>query len=76
MTSTGTTHSLTFPVGLVVIGGIDLVVQDETVSQNTTSITVSGSLLNEGEASAYYLELVANATVGLPERGRRFLLRG
>jgi hypothetical protein len=60
----GNAHTLTFPVGLVVIGGIDLVVQDETVSQNTTSITVSGSLLNEGEASAYYLELVANATVG------------
>jgi trimeric autotransporter adhesin len=60
----GNSHTLTFPVGLVVIGGIDLVVQDETVSQNATSITISGSLLNEGEASAYYLELVANATIG------------
>ena len=47
-------------------GTIELVIQDETVSQSTGNLTVSGSLLDEGTASAYYASVVGvtNSSAG------------
>ncbi len=53
----GNQHTQTYSVGLTLTGSIDIVVQDETVTQASSSVTVSGSLLNEGGASAYYLQV-------------------
>ena len=50
----GTQHSQTFSVGFVLTGTVEMVLQDVTVSQASSSVTVSGSILNEGTASAYY----------------------
>ncbi len=53
----GGEHTQTFSVGLTLTGSIEIIVQDETVTQSSSSVTVSGSLLNEGGASAYYLQV-------------------
>ncbi len=53
----GTQQMQTFSVGLTLTGSIQIVVQDETVSQSSSGLTVSGSLLNEGSSSAYYLQV-------------------
>jgi len=50
----GISNSQTIQVGFVLTGTIDLIIQDETVTQGTGNLTVSGSLLDEGTASAYY----------------------
>ncbi len=53
----GVQQSQTFSVGLTLTGSIEIVVQDETVAQTSSGVTVSGSLLNEGSSSAYYLQV-------------------
>lgn len=53
----GGQHTQTFPVGFVLLGQVQFVVQDAIVSQTTTSVTVSGSLLNEGATDAYYAQV-------------------
>lgn len=53
----GVEHMQTFSVGFTLTGAIEIVVQDEVVSQSSTGLTVSGSLLNEGSASAYYVQV-------------------
>lgn len=53
----GTQHTQTLPVGFVVVGAAQFVLQDVTVSQTATSITVSGSILNEGSGTAYYAQV-------------------
>ena len=53
----GGQHTQTFPAGFVLLGRVQFVIQDATVSQTTTSVTVSGSLLNEGATNAYYAEV-------------------
>jgi len=53
----GGQHAQNFPVGFVLLGRVQFVIQDAQVSQTTTSVTVSGSLLNEGATSAYYAEV-------------------
>lgn len=58
--SGGAQHSQTFPVGFVLEGSVQFVFQDVTVSQSSTSVTVSGSLLNEGNANAYYAEVAGS----------------
>ena len=50
----GISNSQTIQVGFVLTGTIELIIQDETVTQGTGNLTVSGSLLDEGTASAYY----------------------
>jgi hypothetical protein len=50
----GISNSQTIQVGFVLTGTIESIIQDETVSQGTGNLTVSGSLLDEGTASAYY----------------------
>lgn len=54
----GISNTQTTQVGFVLTGTIELVIQDETVSQGTGNLTVSGSLLDEGTASAYYASVV------------------
>ncbi len=53
----GVQQTQTFSVGLTLTGSIDIVVQDETVAQTSSGVTVSGSLLNEGSSSAYYVQV-------------------
>ena len=53
----GVQHSQTFTVGFVLKGSIQFLVQDVTISQTATDVTVSGSLLNEGNANAYYTQV-------------------
>jgi hypothetical protein len=55
----GNQHATQFAVGLILTGTITLTAESETVSQSTRTISVSGSLLNEGTASAYYASVVA-----------------
>jgi hypothetical protein len=56
----GISNSQTIQVGFVLTGTIELIIQDETVSQATGNLTVSGSLLDEGTASAYYASLTGS----------------
>ena len=53
-------------------GSIDLIVQSETFAQNASGITVTGNLLDEGAASAYYSSVTgsinnSNAGAGSPD---------
>ena len=57
-------HSQTLPVGFVVVGSVQFVLQDITVSQTATSITVSGSILNEGTGTAYYAQVAGGVGNG------------
>ena len=50
----GTTHNQSYSVAIMLSGSIELVVQNEVFTQNATGITVTGNLLDEGSASAYY----------------------
>ena len=54
----GTQHSQSFNVGFVLSASINLVVESETVTQSSRALSVSGTFLNEGLASAYYAEVV------------------
>jgi len=60
----GNAHSSVFSVGLVAVGEIQIVVQNERVSRNGTSVSVTGTLLNEGLANAYYMQVTATLTAG------------
>jgi hypothetical protein len=53
----GNQHTQSFSIGFVLTGTIELVVQNEQVTQSSSGITVSGSLLNEGSTAAYYAEV-------------------
>lgn len=53
--SGGEAHAQTFPIGFVVEGTIHFVFQGVAVSQSTTGLAVSGSLLNEGSTDSYYV---------------------
>ncbi len=58
----GNSHSSSFPVGIVAFGTIQLVIQDEQTVQNANGLDISGTLLNEGTASAFYAQVIANLT--------------
>lgn len=61
----GNARSMTFSIGLLAIASIEPVVQSEVVTQvNATSVSVSGTLLNEGQGSAYYAQVAATLSVG------------
>jgi uncharacterized membrane protein len=60
----GNTHSSAFSVGVIAVGQIQMVVQNERISRNGTSISVTGTLVNEGLANAYYTEVTATLTAG------------
>jgi hypothetical protein len=59
--SLGNLQTTTIPVGFVAVGRIVLAVQSIAFSETGGVLTMSGTLLNEGTSSAYYLQL--NATV-------------
>ena len=61
----GSQHTQSFAAGFVLTGVVQLVVQDELISQTSTSLSVSGSLLNEGGVSAYYAQ-VTGSVRGFP----------
>ena len=52
--SNGASHTQSFPVAFTLEGTVILVLQDTTVTQSSTGFTVTGSILDEGSASAYY----------------------
>jgi hypothetical protein len=56
----GNQHTENFAVGFVLTGSIVLVLQDVQVTQTSSSVTVSGSILNEGTAAAYYSSVTAS----------------
>lgn len=56
----GSQHTQSFAAGFVLTGVVQLVVQDELISQTSTSLSVSGSLLNEGGVSAYYAQVTGS----------------
>ncbi|MDG6900655.1 MAG: hypothetical protein JRM80_01640 [Nitrososphaerota archaeon] len=60
----GNSHSSTFNVGLVAVGEIQLVVQNQKVSINGTTVSMTGTLLNEGLANAYYTQVTGTLTAG------------
>ncbi len=60
----GNSHSSTFNVGLVAMGEIQLVVQNQKVSISGTTVSVTGTLLNEGLANAYYTQVTGTLTAG------------
>lgn len=55
----GNQHTTQFAVGFLLTGTITLMAESETITQSTRTLSVSGSLLNEGTASAYYTSVVA-----------------
>lgn len=55
--SSGTSHSQTFPVSFTLEGTIVLILQNTAVSQTATGFTVTGTILDEGSASAYYASI-------------------
>jgi hypothetical protein len=63
----GNSYSQTFSPGFVLVAGIDLVIQDLSASQASGgTLTVTGTLLNEGLGSAYYLEVSGSSAHGTP----------
>ena len=65
----GNSHSSSFSMGVVAIGVIEMVLQNEQVTSSGTTYSVSGTLLNEGVDNAYYLEATANVMVGTKQLG-------
>jgi hypothetical protein len=55
--SGGTSHTQTFPVSFTLEGTILLILQNTAVSQTATGFTVTGTILDEGSASAYYVSI-------------------
>lgn len=61
----GNQYSQTFSPGFILVGSIELVIQDLTATQTSaTTLTVSGTLLNEGQGSAYYLQVTGSVQHG------------
>ncbi len=50
----GSAYNQTYSVSIMLLGSVIIIVQDEAFTQNATAITVTGNLLDEGSASAYY----------------------
>jgi hypothetical protein len=65
----GNSRTSTFSVGLVNVGGIQMVLLDQRVVRNGTSVSVTGTLLNEGLANAYYTQVTASLTAGTSQLG-------
>lgn len=55
--STGTEISKTFSAGFLALAKVSLVVQGFSENASGNSVTISGTLLDEGAGSAYYLTL-------------------
>ncbi|MEM0140909.1 MAG: hypothetical protein QXN66_02585 [Thermoplasmatales archaeon] len=57
--STGALQTKTFTVGFLALAPVSLIVQSLSENASGNNITVSGTLLDEGSGSAYYLTLKA-----------------
>ena len=57
----GNQRTLTFSVGFKLAGLVDLVITGEQVTQTNNSLTVSGTILNEGTTPAYYAQVWGQA---------------
>jgi hypothetical protein len=55
----GVGHTQNFTVGFLVVGIVHLVVLNQHVVQNVENLTVTGTLLNDGTASALYTNVTA-----------------
>ena len=55
----GTQHTQLFTDGFILSGTITITAESESVIQSSRTLEISGSLLNEGTASAYYATAVA-----------------
>jgi len=55
--SSGTSHTEAFPVSFTLEGTVTLILQNTAVSQTATGFTVTGTILNEGSAPAYYTSI-------------------
>jgi hypothetical protein len=62
----GNSYQNSFTVGFTLYGTIDFVVQGETVTQSGSNYTITGTLLNEGTAIAYYTYIVAGLGASSP----------
>jgi hypothetical protein len=56
----GVIHTQNFTVGFLVVGIVHLVVLNEHVVQNLDNLTITGTLLNDGTASALYTNVTAS----------------
>jgi hypothetical protein len=65
----GDRYNKTFSVGFTLTGTVEIIVQDATVSQGTSNLTVSGTLLNEGTASAYYASIAGHTSAASSKSG-------
>ncbi len=66
----GMTHDQTYSVAVNLSGPVELVIQNEAFSQTANTITVTGSILNEGSSSAYYSAvsgILNGSTTGSPD---------
>ena len=55
--SSGTAHTQAFPLSFTLEGTVILILQNTAVSQTATGFTVTGTILDEGSASAYYTSI-------------------
>ncbi len=55
----GNSHSQSLTMGFILSGTITLTAESESVTQSSRSLAISGTILNEGTASAYYASAVA-----------------
>jgi hypothetical protein len=53
----GNPMNQSFSAGLVLTGAIELIIQNEQITQTDAGISVSGSLLNQGNSAAYYTSI-------------------
>lgn len=58
----GFSHTVTSAFAVSLTGTVDFVIQDEKTTQSLSGVTVTGSLLNEGSASAYYALVTAQVS--------------
>ncbi|HYC12426.1 MAG TPA: hypothetical protein VEC02_07215 [Nitrososphaerales archaeon] len=58
--SSGSLKSASFSSGLVLSGKVDLIIQDPQVTQGSSTLVVTGTILNEGFSSAYYASVTGS----------------
>jgi hypothetical protein len=58
--SSGSLKSASFSSGLVLAGKITLIIQDPQVTQSSSTLVVTGTILNEGFSSAYYASVTGS----------------
>ena len=75
--STGSVVTKTYSAGFLAIAPVSLIVQSFSENASGNNITVSGTLLDEGAGSAYYLTLDANFAIfaqqGVSSSGTTYL---